>query len=50
MVLWVGEVTATRMMNGVYVYMFVYSDLLTGPQLTVTGVHKSDCKCVMHFF
>lgn len=49
MELWVGEVVATRMMNGVYVYMFVYSDLLTGAQLTVTGVHKSECTFVMPF-
>jgi hypothetical protein len=49
MELWVGEVVATRMMNGVYVYMFVYSDLLTGAQLTVTGVHESECTCVIPF-
>lgn len=40
MELWVGKVVATKMMNGVYVYMCVYSDLLTGVQWTVTGVHK----------
>jgi len=43
MELWVWEVVASRMMNGVYVYMFVYSDLLTGAQLMVAGVRKSEC-------
>ena len=50
MELWVGEGVATRMMYGVYVYMFVYSGLLTGAQWLVTGVHSTEnVTCAVSF-